>query len=231
MAILNELLEGIELFPEKGSSTPRYLTQEEYLEHEGKRHKIAEEGIEREWVELQKIKPRMDSMLDLYDKFVLKGYSQEKDDEYMEELANTCIPCFASLPKDRPPVIKLTWALLHVNESRSMNLVDICNKASSLEQTELERFAYRLRKSFVIGTRSGRGYIEGFEDTERDYKYHKENPMGDQPVTSDDDDESDFPWLDLREEKERIWGSFATIRLLYQTMVELIRRKLPDSYK
>jgi len=218
--VLDELLEGIELFP-LDRQEPIYLTGQEAIDYDQNRHKRVESGIENEYQQLQILMPRIEKMLELFDESVLKGYSGEKDSQYEAELSGTCIPCFASLPKDYPPFIKLTWALLHVGESRSMSLVEICGEAITLRQEDLERFAYRLRRNFV----------NGIDNLQKNYDYHKENPLGEIPQNLKDpdiDDESSDWWLELREEKERIGGKMTALRLLYQTMVELIKRKTPS---
>ncbi len=215
--VLDELVEGIELFP-LDKQEPVYITGQKAIDYDNNRHKYVEIDIEKEYQQLQILMPRIGNMLELYDESVLGEYSREKDVQYEEELAGTCIPCFASIPKGYPPVIKLTWALLNVGESRSMSLDEICTEAVSSRQEDLESFAYRLRKNFV----------NGMDNLQKNYDYHRENPLGEMPQNlenPDIDDESSDWWLELKEEKEIIWGKMKTLRLLYQTMVELIKRK------
>jgi hypothetical protein len=216
---LDKLLEGIRLVPDRVLETEENrMTPQEYSEYDNHRHIYTQQGIEICWSELEVIRPRTDEMLDLYDRVVLNGYSEEKDQKYLRELDKVCIPCFARLPEDEPPFIKLIWALMHYNKPHSMDYVDICDEIGDLEGEELERFAYFIRRNFVNGMGSAR----------RDYDYHRRTPIGERPEPLDDlDDESEEvdQWLDLREEKELIWSKMRGTKVLYQTMIELIKRK------
>ncbi|MBR9704979.1 hypothetical protein GOV12_06200 [Candidatus Pacearchaeota archaeon] len=220
--VLEQLLNGARLVvdrPSRGQS--RDMTKEEIKEYDRNEHVFIEQGIEKEWKGVQVIKPRRKEMLELYDKFVLNGYSEKKDQNYEKELEGICIPCFIELPKDQPPHIKLMWALRRVNQSRSMDFVDICNEAGNLKGEDLERFGYLIRRSFTSFTNT-------IKSLEEDYEYHKASELGPCPEVVDEYDESDFPWYDLKEEKERIWSRMGGFNVLYQTMVELIKRKSKD---
>ena len=214
--LLEGLLEDLELVSLRGSDEKcEELVGEEAVRYLDNIHKYIEQGIEASFKEIGIIKPRAERMLGLYDPVVLRGYSDEKDKKYEEELAGICIPCFVNLPKGQPVFIKLRWALTRLNQPNSMDFIDIRDEAGELEGEELERFGYLIRRDFV----------SGMKNVERNYQYHRKNPLGEVPEDKGLDDESSDWWYDLRGEKKQINLSFFGVRVLYQLMVELVKRK------
>ena len=217
-------MSGIEAIPDRiDDEGELYLTGTAAVEAMERRHIDAEEGIKKEKGNIDLINQRAAALIWAYDEYVLGGYSREKDDRYFEELRHTCIPCFVELPEDQEPHIKLDWALRRVNSHRSMAFIDILDEAGGLEGEVGERFFYLLRYEFL-------GHLGAVN---KNYSYSENNPIGDPPPESEDDDPSveEEAWYDLRDFKEGLLGSMANTRVRFQLMANLTERRLKrESY-
>jgi hypothetical protein len=217
MTVLDELMEGIEQAPLHGFydqyGLKGRLELEEYWKDEPdlfKRNEKALQMIEKEWIYVQRIKPRSDRVIELFDRIVLNRYSPKKDSKSFEN--NICLSCHFEFPVHLPIEIQLVWALWNVNQPGSLDLAEIYDLLGQVKEKDFERFTYRLRRNFV----------DALERCEDDYRFSQRALF-----------EEDGDWFvasRLIYSKEDTMKRFIRIRVNYQVMVELARQRLPESF-
>lgn len=85
--------------------------------------------------------------LDLYDKSVLGGYSDEKAKKI--GTSDVCIPCFVGRPMDQPLSIQYLYCIRSVDQPHTMPYDEILKGITELKPEEKEYFIYQLRLGFL----------------------------------------------------------------------------------
>ncbi len=85
--------------------------------------------------------------LDMYDKSVLGGYSDEKAEKI--GTSDVCIPCFVGRPMDQPLAIQYLYCIRSVDEPHTMPYDEILKGIEELSPEEKEYFMYQLRLGFL----------------------------------------------------------------------------------